>query len=322
MKNNPSFPIKNILVSLIASFIVLNLFCVFYYNVPVHMDCEDGSTDYVWESNKYYIQMNEGIGYGKTNNEGYMDRDDYRGEKVNVLILGTSHLQGLSVPLNDNVSSLLQEMLQENVYNLAIAGHNLKVIISNLKDALEKYHPDTVVMETNNVSFTNNEIKTVLNEAVPQIASGNEGLVGLLQRSPFLRLAYSQFQSFIAEEREPKKDKDYAGEEKINELLKLIARICEPYECRTVIFYHPTTSLDHNGNIIVNTDERTGIWSRLCQENGILYLDMSEKYLKEYRNNMILPYGFINTEIGTGHLNRHGHRMIAEELFRILKEEN
>ncbi|MBO4918739.1 MAG: hypothetical protein J5365_01135 [Erysipelotrichaceae bacterium] len=295
---------------------------MFYYNVPVHLDCEDGSTDYIWEKNKRYIQMNEGIGYGRTNNEGYMETDDYHGEKADVLIMGSSHLQGLSIPQERNMSSLLQDLLKENVYSLAMAGHNLKVCVSNLNEALEKYRPDVVVLETNNIAFTHREIKTVLNDEVPQTAAENEGIIGLLQRSPFLRLAYSQYQNFITEERESRTDKDYADESRINELLQLIRQICETHDCKTVILYHPTLSLNDDGSLQVNTDERTGIWSRLCKENGITYLDMSEKYIEEYEKNRILPYGFINTKIGNGHLNVEGHRMMAEELYRILKEEH
>jgi len=310
------------LVSLIVAFIVLNLFCVFYYNVPIHTDCVDGSTDYVWENNKYYMQMSEGIGYGKTNNEGHMDQNDYLGEKIDVLIMGSSHLQGLSIPQNSNMSSLLQEMLGKRVYNLAIAGHNFKVCVSNLNAALEKYHPDSVILETNKLAFTVEEIEMMLNGNVPQIASENKGIVGVLQRSPFLRQAYSQFQNFMIKDNSNKNEKQYAGEKEIKDLLQLIKQICESFDCKVVIFYHPTVSLNRDGNITVNVDERTKTWSRLCPKYDILYLDMSEKYLKEYQNNKLLPYGFINTEIGSGHLNRHGHRMIAEELFRMLKEEN
>ncbi len=321
MKSNASFCIKSITVSLIVAFIVLNLFSMFYYNVPIHSDCEDGSTDYTWEHDKNYIQMNEGIGFGRTNNEGYMDMDDYHGEDVNVLILGSSHLQGFSVPQNRNMSSLLQEMLKVNVYNLAIAGHNFKVCISNLKDALEKYHPDTVVIETSKISFTDDEVEMMLKGTVPQIASENKGIIGILQKSPFLRLAYSQFQNFISSEPDNKKEKKYADNDSLNELLHMIGDICENCGCKAVIFYHPTLSLNYDGTLQINTDERTQIWSALCKDNNIIYLDMTKKYADEYQEGRILPYGFLNTGIASGHLNADGHRMFAEELYKILNGE-
>ena len=50
--------------------IILTAFCFLYYNVPVHVKCEDKTTDYVWEKNKFYSRGTEGFAMGKTNNEG------------------------------------------------------------------------------------------------------------------------------------------------------------------------------------------------------------------------------------------------------------
>ena len=40
----------------------------------------------------------------------------------------------------------------------------------------------------------------------------------------------------------------------------------------------------------------------------------------EYNQNYILPHGFINSSIGNGHLNKYGHKMLAEELYKIIEE--
>jgi len=299
--------------------LVLNLICLFYYNLPIHSPNSDKTTDYVWQPEKWYMQMSEGIGFGKTNNEGYLDIDDYQGEKIDVLIMGSSHLQGFPIPQKQNMSALLQEKLGKNVYNISIAGHNLKVCISNLEDALNKYHPSVVVIETNRLSFTTNEIDAVLNGSIPDIPSSNTGIVAFLQKSPFLRIAYSQFESFISKRSETSsQNKQMADPDKIKELLEYIETIALENHCKVILLYHPAIELQQDGTLLVDTDEQLPIWNLLCEENDISFLDMSERYKMEYEIDGILPTGFINTSVATGHINAYGHAMMADELYRIL----
>ena len=59
-----------------------------------------------------------------------------------------------------------------------------------------------------------------------------------------------------------------------------------------------------------------------CEQSGVYFVDMSKTFFVEYIENHILPYGFSNTSVGTGHLNKHGHRMIAEKLYEIIGSED
>ena len=38
--------------------------------------------------------------------------------------------------------------------------------------------------------------------------------------------------------------------------------------------------------------------------------------------NHILPHGFSNTSVGSGHLNKEGHAMVAEAIYHRIKEGN
>ena len=90
---------------------------------------------------------------------------------------------------------------------------------------------------------------------------------------------------------------------------------------KVIIVYHPNISLSADGNLEFINSEKKEIekFSELCQENEIYFLDMSERFKYEYYSNHILPYGFSNTTIGKGHLNKYGHEMIAEELYKVIK---
>jgi len=318
--------IKNILISGVIAFIALTLFCMVYYNVPIHSDNQDGSTDYVWEENKLYISMTEGIGYGKTNNEGLMNLYDYEdGMNIDVLIMGSSHLQGFPIPLEDNCSNVLNELLvDKTVYNIAVTGHNIKTCISNLDAALSKYQPKIVVIETSNIVLSDENINKILENKIKNISSVSNPIVNFLQKNPFLRQTYGQIESFMATQTA---DEDTStnleaklNTELTNNLLEYIESIGDKYNTKIILMYHPTVKVT-NDELIINCDSKTSKqFEELCKENNIYYLDMSNRYAEEYKNNYTLPTGFINTSVGVGHINPNGHKMMAEELSKIIKE--
>ncbi|MBR0279256.1 MAG: hypothetical protein IJQ75_04680, partial [Synergistaceae bacterium] len=54
-------------------------------------------------------------------------------------------------------------------------------------------------------------------------------------------------------------------------------------------------------------------------ENGIYFLNMAGRFLEEYEKDYTLPYGFANTSVGKGHMNVHGHRMFADEIYKLIQ---
>lgn len=313
--------------SLLLSFLIMTAFCSVYYNVPVHHENKDGATDYSWEKNVLYSSMTEGFGYGKTNNEGYMNSFDYTDEtRVDVLIMGSSHLQGLAIPQNKNCASILNDMLENKcVYNISIAGHNLKTVINNLENALTKYKPETVIIEADNLLVKKEEIDKTINNEIPEISSTSSGLVNLLQHNPFLRLMYSQIKSLAQSQGENNPTYNISeidiDKDSVRDLFKYLQDISKEHNTNIVIFYNPAVFIDENGEMQANkNNSEIETYESISHENGIYFIDISERYLNEYRNYNIVPTGFNNTGITKGHINADGHRMLAEELLELLKE--
>ena len=313
--------IINITISSLLAFIILNAFCFFYYNVPTHSKSIDGASDYVWEKNKYYCSATEGISWGKTNNEGYFNINDYEGD-VDILVMGSSHLQGLSVKQEDNVSTILANLTNKNIYNIAIAGHNFKVCTANLDNALNKYKPDIVVIETNRLVFSLEEIEKTISGQLSEISSSDNKIVNFLQKSDFLRLTYSQLENFINNSKNSSSsNKNSFDAENTDKLLKYISDTTNKYNTKVIILYHPTVSLNEDGTLSVNSDiDVSNSFKNLCEKNSLSFVDMSNRYQEEYKKNYTLPSGFINTAVASGHINKYGYRMIAEELYEVIKE--
>ena len=81
----------------LAALLLLNIWCYFYYNVPVHYTNETGATEYRWESNKFYRKGTEGFAFGRTNNEGFNNLSDYEpGQEIEILLMCSSHMEGMN----------------------------------------------------------------------------------------------------------------------------------------------------------------------------------------------------------------------------------
>lgn len=62
------------------------------------------------------------------------------------------------------------------------------------------------------------------------------------------------------------------------------------------------------------------IWKEACEEAGVPFIGMTEEFDNMYAYEGKLPYGFTNTTMGAGHLNKDGNRLVAKTLYQKLKE--
>lgn len=312
-----------------VAIIILTIFSMLYYNHPIHYPNESGATDYAYNHNAFYSVAREGISFGKTNNEGFNNGYNYEKKmNINVLLMGSSHMEGYQIFQKENAASLLKKLMpQKNIYNIGMAGHNFLTCCSNFKSAVEKYHPsEYVIIETSTLNFSKNEIKQVLDQTYPELANHSEGILGLLSKNQFLRLVYVQSKNFTE-----KSDADVTtnynqsksdNTEVLNNLLSYIGNIAKDNNIKLIIFYHPTTQINSDGQLVLPDDERNREeFEKLARNNNIIFMDMTERFKYEYRVNHILPYGFNNSSMGSGHLNKYGHNMVADELYKIIKKE-
>ena len=87
-----------------------------------------------------------------------------------------------------------------------------------------------------------------------------------------------------------------------------------------IILYHPPVTIEPDGTLTLGDDrEQAEAFREICETNGIQFLDMGARFLREYEENHLLPYGFANSAVGKGHLNRYGHAMIADELYKLME---
>ena len=310
---------------------LLNLFCVFYYNVPVHYTNPDGATEYKWEAGRFCSKGTEGFAMGRTNNDGFNNLRDYTpGEAVDILLMGSSHMEGFNVARDENAAALLNERFggERYVYNIGTAGHTLLYCVKHLDRALSVYAPsERVVLETMSLDFAPEDMDAVVGGTYPDIPSHTGGLITMLQKLPYLRLCYTKYIkngelfSGMADgqyEEGAAFSGDYAAS--LEGLLDKLARESRAHGVRALVVFSPPVLIAPDGAAYTETDpEKLALFTRLCEEKGIEFLDLTEVYLEAYDRH-VLPFGFSNTAPLAGHLNRQGHRLFADAVAARIAE--
>ncbi len=326
-----------ILISGIFIFLILNFCCNFYCNIPYYAKDYKNSTvtPYKYEPMENFTYGIEGYGYGRINNDGYVNVDDYDSNKeVNILMVGSSQFEAFQVDIRDSVTSRLNAKLKDKfVYNIGISGNLFPKSISNLAPAITKYKPtDYIILEMSDVKYSDKELREVIekeddneNNSESSASQGKKTNIirSFYNNSSLLRLLMRQVEKLINRETPSSivESKEKFNEKLTGEVLNKIKTIVEN-KVKVIIVYHPSVTLDSDGKLLLLNNEKEDVekFSKLCQENEIYFLDMSNRFKEEYEKNYILPYGFSNTSVGTGHLNKYGHEMIADELYKFIEE--
>lgn len=315
----------------VIALLALNAFSMLYYNVPVHYTNPDSSTEYKWESSTFYSKGTEGFAWGVTNNDGFNNLRDYApGEKIDILLMGSSHIEGFNVAQDENAGAVLNSLFdgEKYTYNIGTAGHTMLYCIKHLAAALDTYEPgEYVVIETNTVELAPEDIDAVMSGTLADIPSQSGALITLMQKMPYLRLLYTvQFKGMAeaADAADTEVEEAAAAPREsaaaLSPLLGMVADVCGKHGVQPVIVFDPTVYVDGQGKAYTDTDpECLAAFESVCAEKGIVFVDLTEAYTGEYAESCRLPYGFANTTPGAGHMNKLGHRLFAQEVCETIK---
>ena len=320
--------------ALIAGILALAIACVVclvYYNPGIHTTNQTGATDYVWQSNSFSSTMTEGIAWNRTDKNGFYNTVCVD-KQMDILLMGSSQMEGANVFPQQKVSSLLGEMTGQTVYNLGISGHNLLTYTKNLESALTVMQPTKYVLfEIGTTAYDEDDINACLSGEMANLPSYDSGLMFHLQKIPYFKLLYTQIKSWDGvasddtnqDDQEGSGDNDVISTDAYMQLVKRIHDVCADHKVKPIIFYHPHMRVAEDGSAIALVDDvsLTALQSA-CQANDVTFVNVTDDFLAMYREDHVLPRGFCNTAVGVGHLNKNGHKRIAEKLAETLAEDS
>lgn len=323
--------IVRIIVAGIISVIILSLFCLIYSNTGVHISNETGATDYKWETYQFKSTMSEGWSWFRFDSEGFNNSFDIApDERIDILLMGSSHMEAVNVSKNANAGYLLNEYLPDmRTYNIGISGHDIYRCAGNLESAVKYYDPSKyVVIETDRVMLDQNMMSAVIEGAITPIPSHDSGVVyGVQKYVPCVLPLYRSLDNWKNSGESGEIEMEYDSvlncpDEQYEELLdRFVSLISDSADGRKVIIvYHPETFLDDDGNMLCENDEYVQLFDEVCRHNGVMFVDMYDDFNDIYESDHVLAHGFSNTAIGNGHLNEVGHELMAKRLAACIEE--
>lgn len=340
---------KNILKTIaagVAAVGILSIIFSFYYLQPAHIDNTSGNTDYVWIANSRWLKMTEGVSHGRFDADGYNNPEVVA--NPDIMVLGSSHTEATNVNSGEDFSSVLRDKLngEYSVYNMGISGHHFLKVCQYLPNNLARYEtvPKAVIIETDNLTFTVQDIEAMLNGNIPKSPSYSTGIIALSQKSPFFSVLYNQIQGGLIDLLMPDKAKlidlaskaepfvplavhhpstpvmseEEALEIAYTQLFDYIGNLKAKYDTQIIIFYHPTGVINYDGSVKFADHDIKPVLIENCEKHGITFVDMTDSFYKMYNEKHKLPHGFVTGQIGFGHLNADGHAAVGDVLYETI----
>jgi len=323
------FSIK-VIFAMVTAFVILNLICMAYCNFAIHNRSETGSTDYIWEKNKFYSRGTEGFACGVTDSNGFNNLRTFEKGDIDVLVMGSSHMEAFNVSQNKNTVAHLNNKLRDanidmNAYNIGVSGHVLVRCLNNAVKAIDEFAPEKyLVIETSSVAPDIILMEDALAGTLKPIPSHNSGIVEKLQKFPFLRRTYNQLENLMKNSNTQESETGETQEGEgcyilFDELLGSVDRKCDERGIELVILYQSSLKIDEDGQVLPQDNIRDiENFKSVCDKYGVAFVDMYEPFKENYDRTTNLPHGFSNSRIGRGHLNETGHSLIADKLFDAL----
>lgn len=321
-----------LLAGICIAALLLNLISFFYFRPVGWIERTESATDAIWDPGKVIIQSKEGMGIYKVDNNGYLNPNKSLGEGY-TLVVGASFVAGLQVKNGERYTDILNSRLAVSdnelaVYNCSQDSYLLTDIIRGFY-AITREFPDAknIVIDVGTSDFTEEDIRASMNQygfnkeylgrnIVPTLTFKKRLVMKVKETFPLLSNLKNQIEEFMRTPTNEEKDIDiplYSNA--MNEALGLIR---SEFDGNLLVLYHPPVQIERDGTMSLVESETYCIFAQLCQKNGIVFVDMSEPFVNAYEKEYAVPYGFVNTSFGKGHISVAGHQIIADELFRVL----
>lgn len=325
------------IVAAVISIVLLSLFSLIYYNPPIATQQADLITNFKYKENSKWSFMLEGFGYGMIDKQGYNNAYYTDCSQPDIVFMGSSHLEALQVPQDANCVYLLNEKFNKDnlsyndfkCLNLGVSGHAFEVSLSNFEYVSHKYKDAKyIVIETSNVEFS----PTMLDEIAEGKFHAPEGKKGFIhetaQKIPYIRLLYKKINEASSSKNAGNEilQLDDDGDigiyiDKMNVILNKIAKLSAKNNIKPVVLIHQRFWEDSDGKIITeNKETYINAFKKCCENSGIKVIDVTKSMIECYKTNYDFSYGFSNTAPGEGHLNKKGHRIIAEDVYQSINK--
>ncbi len=325
------------IIAVITAVLIVNLLCFIYKRPVGKLKRGYCATFEIRKPDSIYLSGSEGYGFYKVDKNGFLN-DNLKLAEDYCIVLGSSHTQGIEVKKGKRYTDLLNKYFAKNsdeiiFYNMGMEIHDFLMIAQGITALTEEFsNPKAVIIEVFNTEYKPDLILQSLKQRHYNIKYTAQFMFKNLspykKTAVFLKEKFPVFciinlNCFIT----PKRNKKQKNCLNINladyeqNMAVLVKKIRDVYKGKLIIIYHPEISIEKNGGLKIKSRPADEIFENICRKNGIIFVNMKNEILKTYYDGHKLPYGFYNSAMGSGHFNETGHKITADILYEILKED-
>lgn len=321
----------------LAALVILSVLMFGYYCMPLRENNPKQNTDYIWEKNKPWVRLTEGVSFGMTDDKGFINKQAVN--NPDILFLGSSHIESMNVVQSENVCSLLNDRFdgKYSAYNMGISGHTIYKVVQYLDASLRVYQkvPKYIIIETSDVALNEQYVKQALSGEVKKTEVVDTGFIAQLQKVPYFRQMYHQLDSgmlkmllpdnkkkqepLAANTNQAANEKPAINEKPFDEMLGYLQKMEKEYNTQIIVMFHPFETINADGTIGFSQADHAKVFSQYAEKYAIGFVDMTNDFEKMYYEEHHVPHGFVTGETGVGHLNKYGHAAIAESLYQYIR---
>lgn len=314
-----------VIAAFAASIVIISIFCIGYRYSGVREIDPLGVTDYKWKPGQFKSTMVEGFAWNRIDSLGYVNPKVP--EQIDILLMGSSHQEALNVAMGQSTASQLDSLLPKySVYNVGMSGHTFFHCLSRLKPALAHLAPKKYVLIETWFVPQGPKMSWFLDGNLKPYAT-YQGFFYQMQKIPAFKWFVVNAETWANLGTFKKKTEEslaeYSNEqyEQVSiDLLNVVKKTADEYGVIPIIFYNPAQQLNKNGTALYPNDtSRLPIFKKSCEKTGVVFVDPTEEYDVLFKEHHRLAHGFNNTAVGVGHLNKYGHRALAEAIAKEIK---
>lgn len=342
MKKSLLIQLVQWICALLLGMVIVSAVGFFYYRPVGWLEREKNATSAVWEPNTVMVNFLEGGGITRVDSRGYTNPWGKELDEELVLCIGASYVQSKEVMESKKYTYLLNEMLtSENklkVYNLSRDAYMYPEIVAGFSAAIQEFPQTKVaVIDISNTDYSIEELEESLvqreyseeqtgDKLYESLTSAEKIKVKIKDYFPVISILKHQISQMQGKKaavgNKTAEDTVKVSKEQYAEALDAtMKQMREAFSGEIIILYHPSVCLNEDGSMSLNQPEYLEVFNEVCQQNGIVFADMGEDFLQAYEEKKEVPYGFNNVTIGEGHLNKYGHKLIAERLYELIAKE-
>ncbi len=100
----------------------------------------------------------------------------------------------------------------------------------------------------------------------------------------------------------------------------LLGKLSRQTNNKIIFVYLPQVPALNNGKIVFQDSDSqlASEFARICAFHGMSFINMEKRFCDYFRNTYDFPRGFYNSNPYTGHLNKDGNEIVADEIVKFL----